>query len=143
MRYGERWSRAYADHQLALVQLMQGKPREAEGHARAMLLGKFELRDSFGIALGLDLLAGAMAAQGNGVGAAHAYGAGLAHWHMIGHPEGGSPELAAVRAEWERQAREAVGGPAYDSAFNEGLVDDREKGLVRVLQGPVPGDEGF
>lgn len=143
LRYGERWSRAYADHQLALVQLMQGKPREAEGHARAMLLGKFELRDSFGIALGLDLLAGAMAAQGNGVGAAHAYGAGLAHWHMIGHPEGGSPELAAVRAEWERQAREAVGGPAYDSAFNEGLVDDREKGLVRVLQGHVSGDEGL
>lgn len=140
VRYGERWSRAYADHQLALIHLLQGRPAEAEEHARAMLLGKYELRDSLGIALGLDLFAAAMAAQGDGIGAAHAYGTGQAYWRMIGYPQGGTPELAAMRAEWENQARAAAGSPAYDSAFSRGLVGDGAGGLARVLEGRLPTD---
>lgn len=134
-RYGERWSRAYADHQLALIHLLQGRPHEAELHARAMLVGKQQLHDSLGIALGLDLLAAAIAGQGDGVRAAHTYGTSLAYWRMLGHPQGGTPELASLHAECERLARATAGDPGYENAFHRGLLDDGESGLARALQG--------
>lgn len=134
-RYGERWSRAYADHQLALIHLLQGRPHEAEVHARAMLVGKQQLHDSLGIALGLDLLAAAIAGQGDGVRAAHTYGTSLAYWRMLGHPQGGTPELASLHAECERLARATAGDPGYENAFHRGLLDDGESGLARALQG--------
>ncbi|MCL7378960.1 regulator, partial [Streptomyces sp. 35G-GA-8] len=135
---GECWTRAYADYQLALVHLLQGRPYQAEAFARSMVSGKEQLGDSFGIALGLDLLAAAIAAQGDGERAAHAYGTGQAFWRMVGHPQRGTPELAPVRAECERQARAAAGNPVYDEAFHRGLVDDGESGLSRALQGHLP-----
>lgn len=138
LRYGERWARAYADHQLAFIHLLQGRPRDAESHARAMLAGKYQLHDSLGIALGLDLLAGAIAVQGDGVEAARTYGTGHAYWRMIGHPHRGTPELGALRAEWERRAREAAGDPAYERAYDRGLADDARSGLVRALHGHLP-----
>lgn len=138
LRYGEYWARAYADHQLALIHLLQGRPREAEDHARSMLAGKYQLRDSLGIALGLDLLAGAIAAQGDGVEAARTSGTGHVYWRMIGHPHRGTPELGVIRDAWERQAREAAGDPAYDSAYHRSLTADAESGLVRALQGHLP-----
>lgn len=136
---GECWTRAYADYQLALIHLLQGRPYEAEAHARSMVSGKEELGDSFGIALGLDLLAASVAAQGDGERAAHAYGTGQAFWRMVGHPQRGTPELAPVRAECERQARAAAGNPAYEDAFHRGLVDDGQSGLARALRGHFPG----
>lgn len=36
LRFGEHWARAYADHQLALIHLLQGRPRHAESHARVL-----------------------------------------------------------------------------------------------------------
>ncbi|MFJ2115609.1 ATP-binding protein [Streptomyces sp. NPDC087850] len=135
---GECWTRAYADYQLALIHLLQGKPYEAEAHARSMVSGKEELGDSFGIALGLDLLAAAVAAQGDGERAAHAYGTSQAFWRMVGHPQRGTPELAAVREECERRAREAAGNPEYEEAFHRGLVDDGGSGLARALRGHFP-----
>ncbi|MFJ1746636.1 ATP-binding protein [Streptomyces sp. NPDC088116] len=140
LEHGECWTRSYADYQLALVHLLQNRPYEAEAHARSMVSGRERLRDSFGIALGLDLLAAAVAAQGDGERAAHAYGTGQAFWRMVGHPLRGTPELAPVREECERQAREAAGSPAYEDAFHRGLVDDGESGLARALRGHLPSD---
>ncbi|RDG37459.1 ATP-binding protein [Streptomyces corynorhini] len=136
--YGEHWARSYAEHQLALIQIMRGRPGEAEGHARAMLAGKYRLRDSLGIALGLDLLAGAIAAQGDGVAAARTSGTGHTYWRMVGHPHRGSPELGAIRDQWERQARRAAGNPAYESAYHRGVEQDAESGLALALQGQLP-----
>lgn len=139
LRYGEYWARAYADHQLALIHLLQGRPQEAESHARSMLSGKHQLHDSLGIALGLDLLAGAIAARGDGVEAARTSGTGHVYWLMIGHPGRGTPELGVIREVWERQAREAAGAPAYEQAYRRSLTGDAETGLVRALQGDLPG----
>ncbi|MFB8353479.1 ATP-binding protein [Streptomyces niveus] len=135
---GECWTRSYADYQLSLVHLLSGKPHEAETHARSMLAGKHQLRDSFGIALGLDLLAAAVAAQGDGERAARVYGTGQAYWDMVGHPQRGTPELAAVRAECERRAREAAGDRGYEDAFRRGLSENSANGLARALRGPLP-----
>ncbi|MCX5402789.1 regulator [Streptomyces sp. NBC_00335] len=118
---GEHWTRAYADYQLALICLFEGRPAESAVHARAMLESKRELGDSFGTALGLDLLAAARAATGDGAGAARAYGTGQAFWQAVGHPQRGTPELASVREEFERTARGELGDQAYEAAFREGL----------------------
>ncbi|MFI5979705.1 ATP-binding protein [Streptomyces sp. NPDC051555] len=117
----EYWTRAYADYQLSLICLLESRPDASAAHARAMLESKRELGDSFGTALGLDLLAAARAAQGDGLGAARAYGTGHAYWQAVGHPQRGTPELKAVREEYERTARGALGDRAYEAAFLEGV----------------------
>ncbi|PCG83031.1 regulator [Streptomyces sp. WZ.A104] len=138
LRFGEHWARAYADHQLALIHLLQGRPRHAESHARAMLASKHELHDSLGIALGLDLLAGAIAVQGNGVAAARASGTGHTYWRMIGHPHRGTPELGAIREQWELRARQAAGDSAYERAYLRASADDAERGLAHALERRLP-----
>ncbi|MFB7430113.1 regulator [Streptomyces microflavus] len=130
---GEYWTRSYADYQLALIALLQGRPEDSATHARAMLAGKHRLRDSFGIALGLDILAAAIAAQGAGAQAARVYGTGHAYWRMVGHPQRGTPELGAVRETCELQARAAVGDAAYQRAFERGQADNAEVGLAAAL----------
>ncbi|MFE1538949.1 ATP-binding protein [Streptomyces microflavus] len=130
---GEYWTRSYADYQLALIALLQGRPEDSATHARAMLAGKHRLRDSFGIALGLDILAAAIAAQGAGAQAARVYGTGHAYWRMVGHPQRGTPELGAVRETCEIQARAAVGDAAYQRAFERGQADNAEVGLAAAL----------
>ncbi|MEU2290112.1 ATP-binding protein [Streptomyces bacillaris] len=133
-RGGEYWTRSYADYQLALIALLQDRPEDSAAHARDMLAGKHRLRDSFGIALGLDILAAAIAAQGAGAQAARVYGTGHAYWRMVGHPQRGTPELGAVRENCELQARAAVGDEAYQRAFERGQADNAEVGLAAALQ---------
>ncbi|MFE7340061.1 ATP-binding protein [Streptomyces griseus] len=133
-RGGEYWTRSYADYQLALIALLQGRPADSAAHARSMLAGKHRLRDSFGIALGLDILAAAIAAQGAGAQAARVYGTGHAYWRMVGHPQRGTPELGPVRETCELQARAAVGDEAYQRAFERGQSDNAEVGLAAALR---------
>ncbi|OZG69713.1 regulator, partial [Hahella sp. CCB-MM4] len=133
-RGGEFWTRSYADYQLALIALLQGRPEASATHARAMLAGKHRLRDSFGIALGLDLLAAAIAAQGAGAQAARVYGTGHAYWRMVGHPQRGTPELGPVRERCELQSRAAIRDDAYQRAFERGQSDNAEVGLAAALR---------
>ncbi|WP_406100309.1 ATP-binding protein [Streptomyces sp. NBC_01013] len=133
----ECWTLSYVDYQLALIALLQGRAEAAATHARAMLAGKRRLRDTFGIALGLDILAAAIAAQGEGTLAARVYGTGQVYWRMVGHPQRGTPELGPLREACERQARAAVGDAAYWRAFERGRSDSAEEGLSQALQGEL------
>ncbi|MFG2874083.1 ATP-binding protein [Streptomyces sp. NPDC048337] len=119
---GERWLRAYADYVLAVAALGLGEHGEAARHVRAMLSGKRLLGDRFGIALGLDLLAAAVAALGDGELAARLLGTGHAWWRTVGRPQMGSPSLTALRDQGERQARAAIGDAAYEIAFRGGAA---------------------
>ncbi|MFJ6938595.1 ATP-binding protein [Streptomyces sp. NPDC101132] len=119
-RMGDRWLRAFADYILAVAALSLDRPGEAARHVRAALSGKRLLHDSFGIAIGLDLLAAAVAAEGDGELAARLLGTGHAWWRVVGRPQMGSPSLRAVRDAGERQAREAIGDEAYERAFRGG-----------------------
>ncbi|MET9607520.1 NB-ARC domain-containing protein [Streptomyces sp. NPDC006512] len=120
---GERWLRAYADYILAVSALGLGHHGEAARYVRAMLSGKRLLGDRFGIALGLDVLAAAVAALGDGELAARLLGTGHAWWRTVGRPQmGGSPSLTALRDQGERQARAAIGDAAYETAFLGGAA---------------------
>ncbi|MFI1015947.1 ATP-binding protein [Streptomyces sp. NPDC020965] len=135
---GESWTRAYLDYQLCLIALFGGEPLEAAEHARAMLACKKGIGDSFGVALGLDVLAAAVAAAGDGEHAGLVYGTGQAFWSTVGHPQRGTPELGAVREQCERAARADVGDQVYEAAFTRGVNADLEAGLKAALI-PPPG----
>ncbi|MDI3418221.1 ATP-binding protein [Streptomyces luteolus] len=121
---GEHWTRSYADYQLCVIALSEGDADAAVRHARSMLASKQQIGDSFGIALGLDMLSAAFAAAGDGEGSALAYGTGDRFWQVVGHPQRGTPEVAPLRDEGERTARALLGDQAYDDAFQEGAHAD-------------------
>uniref|UniRef100_A0AAU2JKP5 Regulator n=1 Tax=Streptomyces sp. NBC_00049 TaxID=2903617 RepID=A0AAU2JKP5_9ACTN len=133
---GEYWTRAYLDYQLALIGLLEGDPEAAADHARAMLEGKRKLGDGFGVALGLDVLAAALAACGDGELAADVSGTGEAYWRSTGHAQRGMPELRALRQKSEHTARESIGSPTYEEIFLRALSGLPQEGLDRALRGP-------
>ncbi|WP_246574620.1 ATP-binding protein [Streptomyces genisteinicus] len=131
---GESWTRAYLNYQLALITLLTGDPGAAARHARSMLIGKRGLGDGFGVALGLDVLAAALAAMGEGRHAALVSGTSETYWLAAGHPQRGTPELAPLREECERRARTEAGDDAYDAAFAEGAAGVPSAGLAAALR---------
>lgn len=135
---GDWWTRSYTEYQLALIALFQSRPGDAAAHAQSMLMGKRHIGDAFGIALGLDVLAAAVAAQGDGDRAALVYGTSQAFWRTVGHPQRGTPELGPVREECERSARAAIGDEAYTAAFLRGASVRTAPDLARALDGQLP-----
>ncbi|MFF2364441.1 ATP-binding protein [Streptomyces sp. NPDC058122] len=136
---GEWWTRSYADYQLALIALFEDRAEDATAHALSMLDGKRHIGDSFGIALGLDLLASALAAQGAGERAVAAYGAGETYWSAVGHPQRGTPELGPVRARYEDTARSLLGDDRYEQALLRSALSNPETILHRLLDDPPKG----
>ncbi|MFF8610387.1 ATP-binding protein [Streptomyces sp. NPDC015346] len=132
---GEHWTRASLDYQLALMGLLEGQPATAADHARAMLEGKRRLGDGFGVALGLDVLAAALAASGDGELAADVSGTGEAYWRSTGHAQRGMPELRALREKYAHRARETIGAPTYEEIFLRALSGHPQEGLDRALRG--------
>lgn len=130
---GEWWTRAYTDYQLALVSLFQDRPRQAVAYARSMLDGKRRIGDGFGLALGLDVLAAALAAEGSAGPAAEAYAAGETLWGSVGHPQRGTPELGPVRVHYESTVRSVLGDEEYESVMLRSMVREPEEVLAELL----------
>ncbi|MEV7511845.1 regulator [Streptomyces sp. NPDC091201] len=139
---GEYWARSYADYQLAVIALYEERAADAAGHARSMLRGKQAIGDAFGLALGLDLLAVALAEQDRGELSACAYGLGHRFWQMVGHPQRGTPELGALRERGERSARTRVGDAVYERAYRRAAAADPYRMLDGMLSGAVDGRAG-
>jgi predicted ATPase len=139
VRTGEVWTRSYLDYQLSIVALFSGEPTEAIGYARTMLESKRLIGDAFGIALGLDLLAAALAAEGRAEQAASVYGTGGAYWRSVGHPQRGAPELQLVRERCEETARAALGEQAYAAAYTRGSTAHGPTALAAALRADSQG----
>ncbi|MER5962304.1 NB-ARC domain-containing protein [Streptomyces sp. NPDC002057] len=133
---GEHWTRSYTEYQLAVMALHEDRSADAAAHARAMLRDKRAIGDAFGLGLGLDLLAAALAALDEAERSATAYGAGQAFWDMVGHPQRGTPELEPLRARSERTARSRIGDTAYDESYVLATLTDP----YRTLRGLLAGD---
>jgi hypothetical protein len=130
---GEVWTRSYLDYQLSIVALFSSAPGDAVAYARAMLESKRLLGDAFGIALGLDLLAAALAAADRAEQAASVYGTGGAYWRSVGHPQRGAPELQPIRERCERTARAALGDDRYAAAYARGAAAHGPTALAAAL----------
>nr|WP_260605223.1 regulator [Streptomyces sp. WAC01280] len=131
----EHWTRTALEYQLALTGLLEGDPAAAAGHARAMLEGTRRLGASLGVALGLDVLATALAAAGDGERAADVSGTGEAYWRSTGQPRRGLPGLRALREKYTDTARATIGDPAYEEIFLRALTGLPQDGLDRALRG--------
>ncbi|MFF0473692.1 ATP-binding protein [Streptomyces sp. NPDC004284] len=132
----EHWTRTALEYQLALTGLLEGDPTAAAGHARGMLEGTRRLGASLGVALGLDVLATALAAAGDGERAADVSGTGEAYWRSTGQPRRGLPGLRALREKYTGSARATLGDPAYQEIFARALTGPPQDGLERALRGP-------
>ncbi|MGW1771445.1 ATP-binding protein [Streptomyces sp. NPDC002104] len=130
---GEYWTRSYTEYQLALIALLQERADVAAERAQTMLRSKRKIGDSFGVALGLDLLAAATARQGEEKKAAYAYAAGLVHWRAVGHPQRGTPELAPVRRQCEETLRSRLGPDGLAGILQEIERQDPGALLARLL----------
>ncbi|MFB6628267.1 NB-ARC domain-containing protein [Streptomyces sp. NPDC056362] len=133
---GEHWTRSYAEYQLAVIALGEDRSADAASHARSMLRDKRTIGDAFGLALGLDLLAAALAALERAEESATAYGAGQALWEMVGHPQRGTPELGPLREQSEGAARRQIGSDAYDRAYVLATLTDPFDTLSDMLRNP-------
>ncbi|MFF7443746.1 ATP-binding protein [Streptomyces sp. NPDC008122] len=131
----EHWTRTALEYQLALTGLLEGDPAAASGHARAMLEGTRSLGASLGVALGLDVLATALAAAGDGERAADVSGTGEAYWRSTGQPRRGLIGLRALREKYADTARATIGEPAYEEIFGRALTGPPQDGLDRALRG--------
>ncbi|MEU1232082.1 regulator [Streptomyces sp. NPDC005828] len=131
----EHWTRTALEYQLALTALLEGDPAAASGHARAMLEGTRSLGASLGVALGLDVLATALAAAGDGERAADVSGTGEAYWRSTGQPRRGLIGLRALREKYADTARATIGEPAYEEIFGRALTGPPQDGLDRALRG--------
>ncbi|MFI9111915.1 ATP-binding protein [Streptomyces venezuelae] len=132
----EHWTRTALEYQLALTGLLEGDPAAAAGHARAMLAGTRALGASLGVALGLDVLATALAAAGDGARAADVSGTGEAYWRSTGQPRRGLPGLRALHEKYTDTVRATLGEPAYEEIFLRALTGLPQDGLDRALRGP-------
>jgi hypothetical protein len=114
--------RSWGDYIWALASLGRGDMPGAIEHARLALEGNRRLGDYWGMALVLDALANALAAQGESERAARMLGVGEQAWRAtFGRSQFGSPELAAARQACEQQIRATIGDEAYDESYQAGL----------------------
>ncbi|MFJ7984022.1 ATP-binding protein [Streptomyces sp. NPDC096351] len=132
----EHWTRTALEYQLSLTGLLEGDPARAAGHARAMLEGTRGLGASLGVALGLDVLATALAAAGDGERAADVSGTGEAYWRSTGQARRGLPGLRALHEKYTDTARATLGEPAYEEIFVRALTGLPQDGLERALGDP-------
>ncbi|MEU5217187.1 regulator [Streptomyces sp. NPDC020807] len=130
----EHWTRTALEYQLALTGLLEGDPVAAARHARAMLDGTRRLGATLGVALGLDVLATALAAAGDAERAADVSGTGEAYWRFTGQPRRGLPGLRALHETYTDAARAAIGAAAYEELFQRALTGLPQDGLDRALR---------
>ncbi|MEU9343357.1 regulator [Streptomyces sp. NPDC048278] len=135
----EHWTRSYAEHQLALIAYLSGQPHDSVRHARAALDAKRHIGDAFGIAMVMDLLAIALADAGEEPAAAYAFGGAARFWETVGHPQRGTPEMAALRGECEDRLVRRMGLQHYGRTFRRAVLSDA-RSLVTwgASGGPVP-----
>ncbi|MFE2887272.1 ATP-binding protein [Streptomyces sp. NPDC059272] len=135
----EYWTRSYADHQLALIAVLEQRPRDAVRHARAVLDAKQHIGDAFGIAMAMDVLAIALADQGEAEAAAYAFGAATRFWETVGHPQRGTPEMASLREESEDRLVRILGPKPYARALERATTSDRRTLMLWGAHGgPLP-----
>lgn len=130
---GEVGLQGWADYVQALAHLALGQSGAAAERARSALENRRKLPDTWFMALAIDVLALAVAAQGKGERAARLLGIGQHIWQAHGLPQLGARELTDARNDCERRLREALGDQSYESAFHSGVVTASEEGIAYAL----------
>lgn len=116
----ERWVRSSALWNMGMAYRRAGQLPQADQAAREALRIKHELRDFFGMALVIELLAWIAAAAGNKERAATLLGASGAFWDPIDMFLYGARTYLILHHKFESQARHALGDRAFRIHANQG-----------------------
>ncbi|MEU5860396.1 MULTISPECIES: ATPase [unclassified Nonomuraea] len=139
-RCGEQAMRSHGDLLRGQAELARGRVGAAVAYGQAALRTKRRLHDDFGIGLTVDLLALGAGAAGRAERAARLLGLAQRIWSTHGQAQASVPAWVAARQECERQAREALGDDAYESAFRAGYDGEVDAGIGYALE---PEEEGL
>lgn len=135
----ETWIRSYALDGLGFIALLSHDVDEARRLAREALTATSGFEDTIGLSLSLDLAAWTAAADRRYERCAVLLGAASARWGSFGHQLYGSPDWQARRQGYEQQARDTLGGPIFDTAFQHGATMSAADILSYALdQSPDP-----
>ncbi|MET7679687.1 NB-ARC domain-containing protein [Streptomyces sp. NPDC005423] len=127
---GERWAGAFADYLAAQADLARGDVPAAVLGARTAVAGHALLHNTAGAALGLDVLAAAVVASGDGHRAARLLGIGTRVWELTGRAQMDSPDLIATRRTCELRVRASVGDARYARSYGEGRAMSYDEGIA-------------
>ena len=120
-RAGERYMKALAVAGLGEQGLHAGDLDRADALFRESIILKHELKDSMGVAVGLDSLARTATAQGDGERAALLLGAAERIWETVGMSETGNPfAFAPTRSDGIEQTRRLLGKRRFREQFRRG-----------------------
>lgn len=125
------WTRSHALWGLGLVRLQEGNPAEAVVLEQDALRLIREVDDRSGIALCVEALAWASAAQADWDRAARLLGASDATWRSI--PAQLPPPMAAFRNECTAQVRRALGQRRWVAGYQEGLDLTRQQAVSAAV----------
>jgi predicted ATPase/DNA-binding CsgD family transcriptional regulator len=119
--HGEQWTLSYVLYALALAEWSRAETRQASEHARASLRLKRQFDDLLGIALVVEVLAWAAAAEGESVRAARLLGASRELWPTTGSlPLFGFKRLTEASAEAVDKVLHDLGRQRFDATFAAG-----------------------
>jgi non-specific serine/threonine protein kinase len=131
---GDPWTRSHALWGLGLVRLRSGDHEEATVLEREALRLMRQVEDRSGVALGVEALAWAAAAQEEWERAARLAGAAQAVWRSI--PTDVPAPLAPYRAEYVAAARRALGDQRWSALHGEGSALQRVEAVALALAEP-------
>jgi non-specific serine/threonine protein kinase len=135
---GERWVLSSVLQVAAVAEFLRGDWATTKALISESLLTKRTFHDTLGIAVGLDVLGWAHAADGHGDQAAVLLGAAHRVWDSVGETGFGSKSFAALRATAEDRIRQAGGKDTYDDDYARGGALDLDQALALALGEPEP-----
>jgi predicted ATPase/DNA-binding CsgD family transcriptional regulator len=131
---GESWIRSYALWVRGMLALIDDDLDAAERDLFDALRIKAAFRDTLGLALTLEVVGWAAAAQGDGERAAALFGGTDAVWESLG-----SPKLRRMRSRFESMSRESVGDARFEAAYARGAALPIDHTVAHALrQEPSP-----
>ncbi|MBA2947351.1 ATP-binding protein [Streptomyces himalayensis] len=135
---GAQWSRSYALWALGLYTWRQGATRRGTELVRDALRTRWAVRDGWGMAQCLEVLAWIAASSGQPEAAARMLGSASAMWRSIGTSQSGFRHLAAGHEQTAARLRGDLGERAYEDAFRQGTELAPDEAAGRALHDPAP-----
>ncbi|MEU5613033.1 ATP-binding protein [Streptomyces sparsogenes] len=134
---GAQWARSYALWALGLHTWRRGDRRRATALVRDALRTRWAVRDGWGTALCLEVLAWTAAFGGRPAYGARLLGSADAMWSATGASPSGFRHLAAVHDEVAARLRTALGTRAYAAAYRAGARLTADEATAAALHDPV------
>jgi non-specific serine/threonine protein kinase len=135
---GEQWVLSYGLQASAMIEFVRGDLASTSSLVAQSLALKRTLRDTLGIAIGMDMLSWVAAAELRFERAAVLMGAAHRVWGGVGEPAFGSKNFAALRNRAEESVRRHAESGVYADGYERGSGLDLDQAIGFALDEPEP-----